>query len=76
MDPPAGVALGAQVPCTDACTRAAKLTITVNPTLLPAASATGTLRITSPNGTGRPVSIRVEVEADFEVGAPGTSRAY
>ena len=76
VDPPAGVALGAQVPCTDACTRAAKLTITVNPTLLPAASATGTLRITSPNGTGRPVSIRVEVEADFEVGAPGTSRAY
>lgn len=75
-DPPAGVALGAGLPCTDPCSPVAEITITVNPTLLPSASATGTLRITSPNGGTRAVNISVEVQADFEVGAPGTSRAY
>ena len=76
VDPPAGVALGPRVPCTGECERNAEITITVNPTLLPAATASGTLRISSPNGSGRSIDIRVDVEADFEVGAPGTSRAY
>ena len=76
VDPPAGVALGSRVPCTGECVRTAEITITVNPTLLPGAAASGTLRISSANASGRPVDIRVDVEADFEVGAPGTSRAY
>ena len=76
VDPPAGVAIGSELPCTAPCSRIAEITITINPTLLPSAAATGTLRITSPNGGGRPVNIRVEVQANFEVGAPGTSRAY
>lgn len=77
VDPPAGVALGPGVPCDPpVCERAATLSVTVNPTLLPAASARGRLRIVSPNASGPPVDVRVEVEADFEVGAPGTSRAY
>lgn len=76
VDPPAGVALGGEVPCAPGdCDRVAELTLTVNPTLLPAAAASGVLRITSPNGTGPPIELRVSVEADFEVGAPGTSRA-
>ena len=76
VDPPAGVALGAGLPCRDPCSPVAEITITVNPTLLTSTSATGTLRITSPNGGRQAVNIRGEVQADFEVGAPGTSRAY
>ena len=77
VDPPAGVALGRDVACGSVgCTRDAEVTVTVNPTLLPAAAAEGSLRITSPNGRGRALSVRVDVEVDFEVGAPGTSRAY
>ena len=76
VDPPAGVALGGEVPCAPGdCDREAEITLTVNPTLLPSATATGVLRITSPNATGPPVELRIEVEAEFEVGAPGTSRA-
>ena len=72
VDPPAGAAAGSGVPCgTGACS--AELTITVNPTLLPAARASGTVTLTSP--TGGTATIRVEVSADFEIGAPGTSRA-
>ena len=76
VDPPAGVALGPGLPCSEPCSRVAEVTITVNPTLLPAAAATGTLVITSPNSSSRAVTIPIEVQADFEVGAPGTSRAY
>lgn len=76
VDPPAGVALGSNVACSGGCTREAEITITVNPTLLPAARASGILHISSPNGLGRDADIRIEVQADFEVGAPGTSRAY
>ena len=72
-DPPAGVALGSELPCRLECTKAATVTITVNPTLLPSASAAGVLRISSPNG-GPERIVRVEVDASFEVGAPGVSR--
>lgn len=75
VNPPAGVALGRDIAC-GGCARDAEVAVTVNPTLLPAASASGSLRITSPNGRGGAVSVRVDVEVDFEVGAPGTSRAY
>ena len=77
VDPPAGVALGSDIACTGrGCSREAEITITVNPTLLPGSTARGTLRISTPNGEGRDVEIRIDVDADFEVGAPGTSRAY
>jgi hypothetical protein len=72
-NPPAGVALGSDVPCRQDCGEIGAIEITVNPTLLPASSASGTLRIASPNG-GAERTIRVQVEADFEVGAPGVSR--
>ncbi len=72
VDPPAGAAAGSGIPCaTNACS--AELTITVNPTLLPAARAFGTVTLTSP--TGGTATIRVDVSAEFEIGAPGTSRA-
>ncbi len=77
VDPPAGVALGTDVDCSGrGCNREAEITITVNPTLLPGARARGTLLISTPNGQGRDVEVRIDVDADFEVGAPGTSRAY
>ena len=57
------------------CTRDGELTITVNPTLLTGSSAGGSLVISSPNSAVTR-TIRVEVNADFGVGAPGTSRAY
>ena len=76
-DPPAGVALGPEVSCGPAtCDRIAEITITVNPVLLPEANTSGSLRISSPNGSGADVLLRVVVNADFEVGVPGTSRAY
>lgn len=72
VDPPAGAAAGSGVPCaTGACS--AELTISVNPTLLPATRASGTVTLASP--TGGTATIRVEVSAEFEIGAPGTSRA-
>ena len=77
VDPPAGAALGADVECPPPdCRRRAQITITVNPTLLPQANNLGTLRIVSPNAPGSERLLRVEVDADFEVAAPGTSRAY
>lgn len=76
IDPPAGVALGNDLPCASTgCSRAGRFTITVNPVLLPQSNASGTVRITSPNG-GAERTIRVVVDTEFEVGAPGTSRAH
>lgn len=73
VDPPAGVALGSDLPCRQECAAGSTITISVNPTLLSSASAVGSLRITSPNGGGER-TVRVEVDASFEVGAPGVSR--
>jgi len=75
LRPPAGVALGTGLPCTSGTCPHGVLTIEVNPTLLPSSSATGTITVRSPNGGAGTVTIRVNVIADFEVGAPGTSRA-
>ena len=83
-EPPAGVirrdasvALGSNVACNPTgCEREAEITITVNPTLLPTATSSGVLRIISPNATGPPIELRIDVDADFEVSVPGTSRAY
>ncbi|MEE8422514.1 MAG: hypothetical protein V3S31_07030 [Dehalococcoidia bacterium] len=76
IDPPAGVALGSDVACSaPKCERPGAITITVNPTLLPKASTTGTIRIIAANAPLAAWELRVEVDADFEVAAPGTSRA-
>ena len=77
IDPPAGVALGGDLGCQPPeCSATAELTITVNPTLLPQASAIGIVTITPTNASGSARTLRVEVDGDFEVAAPGTSRAY
>ena len=75
IDPPAGVALGADVACAG-CARTGTLTITVNPTLLQQASARGSVTITAANAGAAPVTVSVAVQANFEFGAPGTSRTY
>jgi hypothetical protein len=76
MEPSAGVALGVGVVCEPPnCDRAAEVTITVNPTLLPKANTIGSIRIVPANSEFPPWRVTVEVDADFEVAAPGTSRA-
>lgn len=74
LSPPAGAAAGSDLPCTSAGCPDGQLVITVNPTLLPASRATGTVHLTSPNGGGQQVDIFIDVTADFTIGAPGTSR--
>lgn len=77
VDPPAGGIPGRDLPCNGgSCSAAGELTISVNPVLLPDASASGTVRITSPSAPGSERIVRVTVDADFEIAAPGTSRAY
>lgn len=76
LSPPAGIAAGGDLRCTGSpsCPDAT-LVITVNPTLLPASRATGTIHLSSPNGGGQQIDIIVDVSAEFSIGAPGTSRA-
>lgn len=74
VDPPAGSAAGSGVSCTAVDCPNGQITVTINPTLLPASRASGTITITSPNAPGS-TTIRVQVFAEFEVAAPGTSRA-
>ncbi len=75
LSPPAGVAVGPGLACASSPCPAGRLDITVNPTLLPRARSTGTITISSPNSSAPPVTVTVDVVADFEVGTPGTSRA-
>ncbi|MEX2446253.1 MAG: hypothetical protein WD734_02850 [Dehalococcoidia bacterium] len=75
LSPPAGVAVGDDLRCTSRACPDSELVITVNPTLLPDAQATGRIRISSPNSTAPPVDITVDITAEFAIGAPGTSRA-
>ena len=76
LAPPAGVAIGSDLKCTgsEACPDGT-LEISVNPTLLPASRASGSIVLSSPNGGGQQVTIIVDVSAEFAIGAPGTSRA-
>ena len=74
VDPPAGTAVGSGVACTAGGCPYGEITVTINPTLLPAARASGTITISSPNAPGS-TTIQVQVFAEFEVAAPGTSRA-
>jgi hypothetical protein len=74
LSPPGGVALGPGITCTSVSCPDAELVITVNPTLLPKANTSATITLASPNSSRPPVTVRVAVTADFEVGVPGTSR--
>ncbi|MCY4640887.1 MAG: hypothetical protein OXC94_11190 [Chloroflexi bacterium] len=77
VDPPAGVALGDGVDCSGReCSRTARLRLTANPTLLPDRHATGPIRLRAANANVPDITIQFEVDADFEIGAPGTSRLY
>jgi hypothetical protein len=44
--------------------------------LLPQSAATGSVTIMGTNAVGAPATITVNVVADFDAGAAGTSRAY
>jgi len=74
VTPPAGSAVGSEVACTSGDCPAGEIEVTINPSLLPASRATATITVTAP-GTGSTTTVRVQVYADFEVAAPGTSRA-
>ena len=74
VDPPAGSAVGNGTPCSAAGCPDGEFTITINPTLLSATNASGTVVIASPNASGS-TEIKVHVFAEFEVAAPGTSRS-
>jgi hypothetical protein len=78
VDPPAGVALGSDMPCNTSagCSATSAVTISMNPVLLPQSTASGTVTITGTNAAGAPATILVNVDADFDAGASGTSRAY
>jgi hypothetical protein len=75
LDPPAGVALGADIDCSARdCDPVGQLLVTVNPTLLPQASAVGAIRLRAANAALPDIVVQLEVDVEFEVGAPGTSR--
>ena len=74
LSPPAGAAAGTDLRCAIGPCPAGRLTVTVNPTLLPRTNTSGTIRIENANGTGTVAIVEVEVIADFAIGAPGTSR--
>ncbi len=78
VEPPAGVSLGADVACNASvgCARTSTITISVNPVLLPQAMAQGSVTIAGSNAAGAPVVVPISVQADFDTGASGTSRAY
>jgi len=74
VTPPAGSAVGSGVPCSSGDCPAGEIEVTINPSLLPASRATATITISSPNASGS-TTVQVQVFANFEVAAPGTSRA-
>ena len=74
LSPPAGAAAGSDLRCAIGPCPVGRLTVTVNPTLLPTTSTSGTIRIENANGSGSATIIEVQVIADFAIGAPGTSR--
>ena len=77
VDPPAGVALGSGVDCSRReCEPAARLRLSVNPTLLPDRHAAGLVHLSASNADVPDITVRFEVDADFEIGAPGTSRLH
>ena len=76
VDPPAGVALGSDVPCSSGCVRTGTFTVTINPAALPQSVTSGTITVTAANASSPPVTVTINASADFDLAAPGTSRAY
>ncbi len=76
VEPPAGVALGQDVPCGGACVRSSTFTVTLNPAALPQAVTSGTITVSAANSESAPVTVSINASADFDLPAPGTSRVY
>lgn len=76
IEPPAGVALGSEVPCGAACVRSSMFTVTLNPAALPEAISSGTITVSAANASSPPVTVTINASADFDLPAPGTSRVY
>ena len=76
VDPPAGVALGAEVPCGTSCNRMGTFSVTINPAALPQSVTSGTITVSAANSSSQPVVVTINATADFDLPAPGTSRAY
>jgi hypothetical protein len=76
VEPPAGVALGSDVDCSANCMRAGTFTVTINPAALPQATTSGSITVTAANAASPPVEVAINASADFDLPAPGTSRAY
>ena len=74
ITPPAGIAVGSNIPCRSGDCSRVPIELTINPSLLPASSASATVTISSPE-IALSEKIQVRVYADFEVASPGTSRA-
>ena len=72
--PPAGIAVGSNISCKTGNCSSVPIELTINPSLLPASSASTTVTISSPE-IALSEKIQVRVYADFEVASPGTSRA-
>lgn len=75
VTPPAGVAIDSALPCApDApCDRQARLTISVNPSLLTGGTQRATLRIVAP-GTGETWSVNVSIVSIMKMRVPGVMR--
>jgi hypothetical protein len=50
--------------------------VTLNPAALPQAVTSGQITVSAANGTSAPVVVTINASADFELPAPGTSKAY
>ncbi len=74
VSPTAGSAAGTDLPCRSGDCSTAEITVTVSPSLLPAARADASITISSPT-EDRTRTVRVQVLVDFEVAASGVSRA-
>ena len=72
--PPPAIAVGNNIPCKSGDCSRVPIELTINPSLLPASSASTTVTISSPE-IALSEKIQVRVYADFEVASPGTSRA-
>ena len=71
----AGVAVGPDLDCSAGapCDRAAKLTLTVNPSLLSKGTQTATVRVVSP-ASNETQTIRVTIASILKIGAPGVTK--
>ena len=74
VSPPAGVALGSDVYCSDpACQRNGTLTLSIDPAALPSGARRATVRVFSPQ-TGQTQTITVTIASTVKVGVPGMTK--